>query len=503
MSFGAASSTPHVPEEKHPFGLDPKKTASNQRARPVQYFAGTRRLGVTWLGPAYNERTEEITQEAGGGGKFGGGGEQVVGHDYFADCAALVCLGAVDAIHEVWMDDDRVWRGEVKRTPGSHSASITIEDRGNMRIYWGTASQPIDTILASHGHPAYRGQCYMVFEQLYFGQDKTQAPNVEVTLARQPETSVGGTRWIGADANPVHVAAEWLTNTRWGLGLGPWSLDYAQLANIATTLNSETAGISPLLTEQITARDALLKLCEYIDGWPVFKNGLFQIRINRLPMENARAYPLLGEFDLVEPAVWGSEPWIATVNQVAVTFTDRHSKYEQDVEEWSSAATEAIVGEPARETMDRPWACNRGMAHRLASYYGLMHSVPLLTGRLRIRRSLVDDELRRRGDEIDAGGWVRFTTASLGQTLLMRVIKKSIPDDRAQIVELDVETDRYYAAVLGYTPDDVPGPDEYDQVPRQLLAVRVVELPRELAADDVGQESVYRGARRAAIEVRH
>lgn len=205
---------------------------------------------------------------------------------------------------------------------------------------------------------------------------------------------------------------------------------------------------------------------------------------------NARTYPLLGEFDLVEPATWGSEAWVHTLSQVAVQFTDRYSRYDDDVEEWTSPSTEAVIGEPARETLDRPWCCERGIAFKLASYFGLMQSVPLLRGKLRIRRGLVDDELLRRGDEIKAGGWVRFTTAALGQTLLLRVISKSIPDDRAQVIDLEVETDRFYAAVLGYTPDDVPGPDEYEQVPRQLLGARIIELPRELVQDDPGPENL-------------
>lgn len=511
MSFGASAATPHTPKERHPFALDPQKTSTNERAKPVPYFAGTRRLGVTWLGPAYNQRTEEVTETSdSGGGKFGGGGsqDQTVGQDYFADCAALVCLGAVDALHEVFMDQDRVWRGEVKRVEGVHSAAITIEDRGNMRIYWGTDAQPIDGILGAHGHPAYRGQCYVVFEQLYFGQDRTSAPNVELTLARQPEMSVGGERWIGSDVNPIHVAAEWLTNQRWGLGLVWTALDLAQLANVSGAIAGEKLGISPLLPEQVTARDGLLKLSEYVDGWPRFLDGKFQIKLNRLPSTNVRSYPLIGEYDLVEPATWGSEPWNATINQVAVTFTDRFARYESDVQEWNSPAAEAIVGEPIRETLDRPWACTQGMAYRLASYFGLMHSVPLLTGRLRVRRSLVDDELGRRGDEIKAGGWVRFTSAALQQTLLLRVVRKIIPDDRAQMVDLEVETDRYYAAVLAYTPDDVPGPDRYEETPRQLLAGRVIELPRELVADDMGSENLKRphfsalAVRRSKLDVR-
>ena len=57
----AEPATPHTPETKHPFGIDPEGTTSNERSRPVPWFAGTRRMSVTWLGPAYNQVTEEVT----------------------------------------------------------------------------------------------------------------------------------------------------------------------------------------------------------------------------------------------------------------------------------------------------------------------------------------------------------------------------------------------------------------------------------------------------------
>lgn len=502
--------TPHVAKERHPYGLEPKETATNERARPVPYLAGTRKLGLTWLGPAYNQRVEEVSEEQGGGGGKGTpeATDQVVGHNYFADVAGLLCLGAVDQLLEVWMDDEQVWRGNVRRAGAAHSATVTIEERGNLRIYWGTETQPVDSILAAFNHPAYRGQCYVVCEQLFFGQDKTQAPNVTLVVARGPAVPISGPRWIGADANPAHVAAEWMLNKRWGLGMPESALDLAQLGTAATAIGVDGIGISPLLAEQTSIREALKRLCEYVDAFPRFKGDKFQLVLNRQPLANSRVYPLVGEYDLTEPAVWGSEPWVETVSQVEVTFTDASARYEADSEPWTSQATEAIVGEPVKVTLDRPWATKRTTAWKLGAYFGRLNSVPLLSGRMTLRRNLIDDELVRRGDEIQAGGLVRFTTAAFARTLLLRVVKKTVNDDRSQAVELEVETDRYYAAVLAYVPDDVPGPDDRDRGPGPLLAGRVVEVPRNLAKDDPGVEDLSRpqftvlAARRRRNDVR-
>jgi hypothetical protein len=483
-------STPPPPKQKKVAGLDPSKTSTNERAKPVPYLAGVRRLAITWLGPAYNQTTEEVTQQSPGGGKAGGGEDQVVGYDYYADVAGLVCLGPVDTLQEVWMDDERVWRGPLNRS--GDSATITIEERGNMTIYWGTSTQPIDSILGAEGHPAYRGQCYVVFNQLYFGQDKQQAPNVELVVARAPDAAgVGGQKWIGSDVNPVHVVAEWVTNVRWGLGLASSTLDIPQLTAAAMKLAGETIGLSPLITEQTSARTLILKLCEYIDAWPSYRNGnLLQLQLNRTPATNTQIYPLVGEYDLTEQPKWGSDPWSSTTNQVAVTFTDRLARYDTDVEEWVSPASQAVVGEPIKEQLDRQWICSRTTAYRVANSYGRVRSVPKLTAKLSIRRNLVDDELRRRGDSIRAGGLLRFTTADFTETLLLRVTRVTTDDDRSQAVHIDAETDRYYSAVLNYVPDDIPGVDDTLGGPHTLIAARVVEVPRKLATDDPGADDI-------------
>jgi hypothetical protein len=46
----------------------------------------------------------------------------------------------------------------------------------------------VDPILATGtvDHPAYRGQAYLVFDQLFFGQNRTNAPHIEVVAARWP-----------------------------------------------------------------------------------------------------------------------------------------------------------------------------------------------------------------------------------------------------------------------------------------------------------------------------
>jgi hypothetical protein len=57
------------------------------------------------------------------------------------------------------------------------------ESGGKVRVYWGTESQGVDPILAGDGvgHPAYRGQAYLVFKKLFFGENRTNAAD-HITL---------------------------------------------------------------------------------------------------------------------------------------------------------------------------------------------------------------------------------------------------------------------------------------------------------------------------------
>jgi hypothetical protein len=53
--------------------------------------------------------------------------------------AALICHGPLARLDAIWMDDELVWEGPLNRS-GDY-ADITVEDRGNVRLYWGTETQ--------------------------------------------------------------------------------------------------------------------------------------------------------------------------------------------------------------------------------------------------------------------------------------------------------------------------------------------------------------------------
>jgi len=117
MSFGGTSniSTP----DPRPFGLQTERVSTNESGRVLPWFAGTRWIGVTWVGDVFDVKTTKVTQKV-------GKKQQTVGYNYFASVAALLCNGVVDKVLRIRFDDEIVWTGPLER--GEESVvDITIE----------------------------------------------------------------------------------------------------------------------------------------------------------------------------------------------------------------------------------------------------------------------------------------------------------------------------------------------------------------------------------------
>ena len=199
-------------------------------------------MAVTFISEAFSVKSKKIKMRV-------GKKKETVGYNYFASFAALIAHGPLDRLDAIWMDDELVWEGPLARS-GDY-ADITIETRGNVRLYWGTETQGQDPLMATSGtvHPAYRGEAYLVFDQLFFGRDRTNAPNIEVLVARWPNAPWLPTpNSIEDDVNPVIPLWDLWTNPRYGLGLPESRLDMDALAAVGEQLNAEGIGVSPVIT---------------------------------------------------------------------------------------------------------------------------------------------------------------------------------------------------------------------------------------------------------------
>ena len=64
MGFGASNDLREASEQE-PLGVDPKRTNTNEQGRPLPYFAGIAKLGVTWISEPWDVRSKPITKKVG------------------------------------------------------------------------------------------------------------------------------------------------------------------------------------------------------------------------------------------------------------------------------------------------------------------------------------------------------------------------------------------------------------------------------------------------------
>ncbi len=452
-----------APPPQKPLGISAARTSTQEAARPVPYFAGTRWLGLTWLGDAWGIHTTPIVRKV-------GKRSSIVGYNYYASCAGLIAAGPVDRITAIRMNNDVVWSGSITRG-AENFVSITIETRGLMHLHWGTETQTLHALLSASGqnHSPYRGQCYAICDDLFFGADTLSAPNVELELSRWPNPSwLTATPNIGNDANPVAVLWDWWTNKRFGLGRSETELDSATLDAAATQLAAEGFGLSPLLTREGDLKRFLIELLEYFDGYPVWTNGLLGIGLVR---ETLDAIPVIAPADMIDDPQVNEQSWRETFSETRVRFTNAAKGGEEDAAAHQERANFMVTALQRPQTLQRPWATTHAVAHKIASAAGRIAGIPQFTGSLRVpEASLAGLSL---GEPFDL-------QTRTGKLLRCRVNELVLSPPERRNAELRFESDRgwanaEYATVVA---DAVPAKTTSEPQPPDGAAV--IEAPYAL-----------------------
>lgn len=134
--------------------LDDLRVTGSAYGASIPQVFGRMRLGgnVIW-----SADMKEHTQDTQQGGKGGGGGQTIRTYTYTVSCAVLVCAGPVNAVHRIWADDVLIY--DDTQTPATNA---------NITIYTGTETQTPDPLMSSllTNVPAYRGYCYVVFQDM-------------------------------------------------------------------------------------------------------------------------------------------------------------------------------------------------------------------------------------------------------------------------------------------------------------------------------------------------
>ncbi|NBX02699.1 MAG: hypothetical protein EBR02_01265 [Alphaproteobacteria bacterium] len=141
------------------------QTSTYGKTIPVLYGSVRISGNIIWARPI-KETVTTTKSSAGGGGKGSPGksAQKTTTYSYSATLAVAVCAGPVDEVLRIWAD-----------------AKQLDVSQYNIRIYKGTEDQLPDSLMQSFDGadktPAYRGMCYIVFEDFQLADYGNRIPN--------------------------------------------------------------------------------------------------------------------------------------------------------------------------------------------------------------------------------------------------------------------------------------------------------------------------------------
>lgn len=199
------------PEQLEGPKLDGVQVTSSAYGQAIPSVYGGIRLGgnIIW--------SSEIRETARTERSGKGGGPEVTQYSYSLDFAVALCEGPITAIRRIWTDQRLIY----DLGDGENVATIRasgLSDVADARFYLGTEDQlPDPTIEAALGvglAPAYRGTCYIVFEDFQLENYGNRVPNVTVELVANAEIAdpqlLFATLWSESndDRRIIHAARE-------------------------------------------------------------------------------------------------------------------------------------------------------------------------------------------------------------------------------------------------------------------------------------------------------
>lgn len=396
---------------------------------PIPVIWGTVKLSpaVTWFGDVDAKRVTKRQSSF-----FGLVSDEIpLGWEYFAGMQLLLCHGPIDQLLDIHIGEYHVASIEDPRVEGTNSFIKLIQSLvarnqkvdlpqlypvggaatplainlpqlfggkeenggivGQMDIHWGSESQaPNDYLAVWWGAdilPQYRGTAYVVLRRMNMGKSPSPQP-WQFVLVRIPKvlnqsayaTIVDGD---GNDtANPAECIYELATNTRWGAGQDPDTLDLATFQACAQTLHSEGLGYNGQMIQRAEAANVARNILSHVNG-VLYQDpltglvGMKLIRedyvIGNLP-EFTESNAVLQEFTR------GS--WGEVINETSVTYTDIARRFSEGTAQAQNLAAIQAMGEVISTQIDLPGFSTHALAQDAAARSNRATSVPLARGRI-------------------------------------------------------------------------------------------------------------------------
>lgn len=347
--------------------------------------------------------------------------------------------------------------------------------------------------------PAYRGTCYALLEHVgtvpasgiypaglsgYIGNSTSIKPwKFELKrIVTGPVSFSFQAPNAGADCNPANVIYEVMTNTDWGLGISPSTIDSASFAAAGQTLWNEGNGFSMVLDQVMQARDFLNLIQQQIDGL-VFQNqitGLWTLQLARGGYTVGSLFQVT-DANIREVKAFTRGAWTDTTNQVRVEFNSRRDTYKLTYAPAHDMANVRIQGGQTVQVTDRyPGVKDGALANAIAWRDLRALSYPLAHAQLLVDRSAYAVQ------PVDV---VAVTIAERGVTQLpMRVTRVDHGDLTDGTMTLDLVEDVFVNRTGEYVdpPDSGWSPPTSGLKPFFTTDQLVFEAPRGFTVRDAG-----------------
>jgi hypothetical protein len=161
--------------------IDDLSVQTSTYGAPIPLVYGTMRISgnVIWSTPLKETRT--VTRSS--GGKGGGKKSSQTTYSYSASFAVGLCVGPVATVRRIWADTKVIYDATASNTQS------TEKYPGVVRIHRGGEDEEPDATLEMHlgagNVPAFRGMCYLVFDDLQLKDFANRIPNISAEVVAQ------------------------------------------------------------------------------------------------------------------------------------------------------------------------------------------------------------------------------------------------------------------------------------------------------------------------------
>jgi hypothetical protein len=493
MSVSTATSQPT--KQRDPYGIKIPQTNTHQEVIQIPYVAGRVKLPVMWAGPPYNVNSVAITQKQGSGKSAT---TTTVGHKYYADLIGVLCIGPVDRILEIIINNSIVWNGSIARSDSPGYAQIGLPgDDGQVRIYWGTSQDPAPQWFTTDNHPGYRWRCRIELRQLLYGaSDTTQVPNIEVVLERYPSCTqfdqiIGGNHTLYTPeigANPFGCIYEWMFHPVYGAGMQDVT-DSTNWTNAIADLSQNNVLLNPKVDAAETFKSLIQKILAYFDGW-IRMTPSGRLQAGRFAHQNAT--PVLTISDqgfLSEPKIT-TKMLDDTLNQAIVKFVNQYNYFKDDATTYNDFGNQLVSGYIKFVNYDRPWICNPDSAYLAAIILGTLYANPSISGTITVSKELI--AIAKCGDLI------QINSNTYNMAGLFRVKTKTLSEATKWTCQVEVEQERgTYANSYSNTGPTYPTRPSIEAL--DITNANIFELPPGLGKSTSGPVVTILAGRREGL----